>query len=474
MKPDLLQNQRGAELILVLVFIGIFSAIVGVLINLALINRTASIAQRERELAFRIAEAGINYYRWHLAHDPDDYQDGTAGPGPYIHDYYDTVGNLIGQYQLSITPPPVGSTIATVFSTGISAADPKKRRTIKAQVGVPAFSRYAVVANDDMRFGEGTETFGPIHANGGVRFDGVAHNIITSAQQTYTDPDTGLTQDGVWTSQPNPDTVFLGGTNFPVAPVDFDQITTDIAAMQSEAGANGIYLPPSTGLGYHIVLKPDDTIDMYQVTSYAKCQWRFFFWWIDVADIFSIGNQTSFTYKGSSSLNVPLPPDGLIFAEDDLWVDGSIDTASVTLVAAEEPLATGTASIYINNDLTYTNTNGSDKIGLLAQQDISVAFYSDDDLRIDAALIAQKGRVGRIHYDVPGSTHNPADCDAYVNRNVITLYGSIATNQRYGFAYTDNTGYTTRNINYDTDLSFGPPPWFPTTGEYSVLSWEEL
>ena len=37
--------------------------------------------------ALNVAEAGLNYYRWHLAHNPDDLQDGTGGAGPYEHIY---------------------------------------------------------------------------------------------------------------------------------------------------------------------------------------------------------------------------------------------------------------------------------------------------------------------------------------------------------------------------------------------------
>ena len=51
----------------------------------------------------------------------------------------------------------------------------------------------------------------------------------------------------------------------------------------------------------------------------------------------------------------------------------------------------------------------------------------------------------------------------------------IASSQRYGFAYTDGTGYQTRNLVYDTNLLYGPPPSFPlTTDSYEVLSWKEL
>jgi len=61
-----------------------------------------------------IAEAGIEYYRWHLNHAPKDYYDGTNQPGLYIHNFYDRLGNLIGTFNLEITPPPVGSTIVKV------------------------------------------------------------------------------------------------------------------------------------------------------------------------------------------------------------------------------------------------------------------------------------------------------------------------------------------------------------------------
>ena len=51
----------------------------------------------------------------------------------------------------------------------------------------------------------------------------------------------------------------------------------------------------------------------------------------------------------------------------------------------------------------------------------------------------------------------------------------IGTNLRYGFAYTDGTGYVTRNITYDGNLLYGPPPSFPlTSDQYTTISWREL
>ena len=172
--------------------------------------------------------------------------------------------------------------------------------------------------------------------------------------------------------------------------------------------------------------------------------------------------------------SVPIPSNGIIFVEDNLWIDGRIDGAWVTIAAATLPESTD-RSIFINSDLKYTNYDGQDKIGLIAQKDISVglnsegAFSGSDDqkeLRIDGALLAQKGRVGRNYYT--------SGCSAtYYRRNILSVYGSIGTNKRYGFAYTDGTGYQVRNLTYDQNLSVAPPPLFPTIGNYAILDWRE-
>jgi hypothetical protein len=172
--------------------------------------------------------------------------------------------------------------------------------------------------------------------------------------------------------------------------------------------------------------------------------------------------------------NYPNPNNGIIFLEDNVWVDGQINTARITLAAGKFPDNVSTRkSITINNDLLYSNYDGSDVISLIAQDNINVGLISDDTLRIDAALVAQNGRAGRYYYSNSGNNSN--SCQNYHVRNSITLYGMIATNLRYGFAYTDGTGYQDRNIVYDSNLLYAPPPSFPlTSNQYSVISWEEV
>ena len=140
-----------------------------------------------REQALQAAEAGIDYYRWHLAHAPADFQDGTGAPGPYVHTLEDKDGNAVAQFSLDITPPGLGSTFVRMQSTGISTLDPAFERTVESQVAKPSIANYAVAGNDPTYFVAGTEIFGPIHINGGIHFDGLAHNVVSSAATIYDD-----------------------------------------------------------------------------------------------------------------------------------------------------------------------------------------------------------------------------------------------------------------------------------------------
>jgi hypothetical protein len=466
---NIIKSKRdGYILIQIIVFGAIAIYILGALTGWATIDIKASRQAGSKELAIQIAEAGIDYYRWHLAHAPTDYQDGTGQSGPYVHDFFDKNENKIGTFTLNITAPPIGSSLVIVKSTGKSVTEPTVTRTIQAKFAKPSIAKYAVVANDVMRFGEGTEIFGPIHSNNGIRFDGVTHNIISSSMTSYDDPDhLGANEFGIHThyssvdplppaTVPSRPDVFAAGRQFPVPAIDFTGITADIAQMKTDAIAHGYWRASSGKLGYHIVLKDNDTFDLYSVSKIVTDR--------DCAD-----STWSIKTESLISQNIAFPINGLIFLEDDVWVDGKINSARITIIAAVLPDNSSTRkNIIINKDLLYTNYDGTDVIGLIAQNNINVGLESEDNLQIDAALIAQKGRVGRYYYSSSCS-------NTYYKRQNLTLNGMIATAVRYGFAYTDGNGYQTRNLNYDGDLLYGPPPSFPlTSDQYITLSWEEI
>lgn len=485
--PNLKQNQTGSMLIVVLVITGLFLVMLLGAISLALLQQKLMIKKIARAQALHIAEAGVNYYRWVLYHDDDEYcnkEDCKEPPiypdyGPYgPYSYKDSSGQIEGYYELYITPPPInGSTIVTIKSIGWVGDPPNNKRTIEVQCGIPSWSTYSTLCNANIRFGEGTEVWGPIHSNSGIRFDGVTHNIITSSLLDYNDPDHGGSNEfGVHTHiapiDPFPDgnnppenipsrtDVFMVGRSFPVSTISFDLLDNYVTETLAKAEENGMVIEDSGDEGYHITLNTDDTINIRIVNTITpRCKYSG-----GKSDTDGIVSETDHI------IGAVTPPNGIVFVKDNVWIDGQIDGNRITILAFDEPLGGSVSDIIINNDLTYTNYDGTDAIGLIAQRNISIGLFSDDNLQIDAALIAKEGRVGRNYF--PCSDSN--NCSAtYCIRDTVTVNGSLATRNRYGFAYADGTGYQTRNLNYDNNLTYIPPPHFPTTGEYSFISWEE-
>ena len=132
-KGEKKKKESGDILISVLIFAAVAVTIVSGLVNWGATLLMGIRTTAAKEQAFQIAEAGINYYQWHLAHYPNDYKDGTNVAGPYVHSYsdFDTQQDM-GQFSLTITPPPTGSTIVTIASTGWTNTNPNIKKTITA------------------------------------------------------------------------------------------------------------------------------------------------------------------------------------------------------------------------------------------------------------------------------------------------------------------------------------------------------
>lgn len=470
-----LNTQKGSALAYGIVIMMVVAIILTSIVTFITQQTKLSLRVHAREQAFQIAESGIRYYRWYLAHTIEGRTTAqtaafwaTGNPigvsTPYEVEYVDPGGEAVGKYRLEVTPPPSGSTAIVVKATGWSYRYPNETRTIRVRFRRPAWSENAFVLNNFNRFGEGTEVFGRIHSNAGIRFDGLAHNLVTSSVATYNDPDhTGADEFGVHTHKTTTDPlppaavpartdVFAAGRKFPVPTVDFNGVLGDLSYMKSEAqsGTNNSRYFDTSQNGRHIVLNSNGTYNIRTVRS------------------FSSGTNQITNYIGGWS-TYPLPDDGIIFVENNVWVEGTISNKRFTIAAAN--LTSSSAkSIYIGKDIRYSNyENCTDMIGLVAQQDIEIFKASENDLRIDGSLIAQSGRVGRQNYQ--GSTD--------VHKDLITIYGAIASNERYGFEWLDNNGnhvggYYNRNIIYDKNILYCPPPYFPTGSQYEQDLWQEL
>ncbi|NTW29966.1 MAG: hypothetical protein HGB34_02440 [Candidatus Moranbacteria bacterium] len=442
-----------------------------------------------REQAFQAAEQGIQFYKWYLAHQTDGrsaaqvetfWNSGSPfGIGSdYVVSVSDPSGGVMGTFTLRVTPPEPGSTIAVVESTGESARFPGKTRTIRVRFRRPSWSESAVLADHFVRFGDGTEVFGKIHVNDGLRFDGFVHNVVTSSVESVNELDhSGNAEFGVHTHVNRPPStgvndsfrpleappntvsersdVFGAGREFPISVVDFDGVSSELGYMKTEAqSGHGIYFNSAEN-GRRIILRTDGTFDECRVRTYNTSTF------MPTNYARNTGSGTCTSCGGNNcTRNHPIPDGGIIFVEDHVWISGQINGQKITVVAADFAGTGSERSIFIPNDLRYTNYDGSDIIGIMAQKDVEIPRDSEDNLRIDAALLAQLGRVGRSDYGNSKST--------------ITVFGAIATYSRYGFAYTDGTGYHDRNLYYDNNLLYYPPPYFPTGTQYHIDLWEEL
>lgn len=490
-------NKQGSILAYALVIMTAVAIILASLVGYIVGQLKYSNAQVQRQEAFEIAEAGIYWYKWYLAHETTGktaeqinsfWQSTNPSPlgvgTPYQQTFTDPNGNVLGSYSLEVERPNPDSTIVIVKSTGWTNNLPNMKRIVQVRFRRPSWSEYAVLANDVMRFGQGTQIYGKVQSNYGIRVDGTAYNVVSSSCFSYDDPDHSGPQEycvhthvipppgsGLAYELPSeepsvngpvpqnrPD-VFKAGRQLTVPTVSFTGVSSDLAFMktQSQIAGQGLYFGP-TGYGWHIVLQPNGTMLVSQVTNY--------------------NTSTNAIISQSTPTTYAIPNNGVVFVENNAWVEGTIDNDRLTIAAANLTGRGALANMYIGmNNILYTNTNGQDILGLIGQNNVEVIQPSLNDLTIDAALLAQNGRVGREYYSPVCTSYNRWGwCTSWTNdyKDTITVNGAIATNQRYGFAYTDGTGYANRILNFDNNLLYYPPPYFPTGTEYSIDLWQEL
>lgn len=454
---------RGSISLMVLVFGVVFTIAIGGLVVVGATQFSATKRNETFERALTVAQAGVEYYRWHLAHAPIDYTDGTGNPGPYEHEMDDPYGQTEGIYSLTVTPPASGSSNVTISSVGWLSNAPDLKRTVTARYGIPSLARFSFLHNANVWFGPGITVHGKVMSNGGIRMDGTNDSTVQSEKQTYTcGSETGCnppaTRNGVWGAG-GPQNLW----QFPVPRVDFNALAIDFSTMQDASETNGLYLGPAgTGFyGYHITFSSNGS---YTVTKISNASNR---------RGWSVENGCENLYQLiQSQLNVgtyTIAQKPIIFAEDHVWVDGVVN-GRATVVSARFPIDLNYMNIWINGNLTYIAKDGHSNLGLFAQNNIYYALNIPTNFEINGALLAQKGRIIRHNYNYGG-------CSSYSNavRNNLTIYGSVISNQKsyWNFGTGPSSGFVTRTVTYDPTLYFEPPPYFPTQGEYEFISWEE-
>lgn len=452
---------RGSVLIMTLVFVAMFVAIFLALSGL--VNRTyhQSVLQSHDELAFQIAEAGLNYARWRLAHASTDFSQETR-------DVTDQFAGVLGRYALTFETPLAGSSTVLITSAGTTQALPERTVQLRARYALPSLARYSYVTNSDVYFA--AEMHGPLHANGGIRMDGQSDSVVASAQETYTcQPIHGCnpaqSKPGIWGTGEE-----KALWQYPVPPVDYASLTLDLAAMKTAAQASNTYYPASGVFGYQLVFNANNTYSIYRVTQKApavySCEYNSNNNW-------SCGSFSHDVQAQALVETKAVPAGGVLYIEDQAWVRGDIRDR-VTVAAGRFPDNPATnVDVIVNGSISYGGVkDGTRAFGVIAQRHILIPWSgAQDTLFMDGAYLAQKGKFGRRYYNCCGA-------GAHRLKTRIEIYGMIGSSQVPGTTWTSGgvvvSGYQQKVQYYDPNLRYDPPPYFPTTGQYEFISWEQL
>ncbi len=402
------------------------------ILGAAFVSRSISemrIAQRQENStqAFYLAEAGVDYALDRMRNKNLSGQHSAS------------LGN-IGTYNSTWQRMDSSSTWE-IISIG-SAGD--NQRTVRAELQPDTFARYLYFTKTEhfrwwwwrlpVWFVTGDSMGGPLqtndhfHVSGDPVFsDPSSHSPVKSNDDFITYMNGGWPINSTAASNPpydNPD--FQEGLQLDVGSAPFPSKALDL---HTAAVQDGLKLTGSTT----IILKNDGTID---VTN---------------------------PQKGWVNKNIPLPSNGALFVEGgDLTISGVLNGR----------LSVGTnRDIIIPNNITYNsnpriNPDSTDTLGLISERDVIISQSAPQNLEINASIMAL------------GDSFTVEDWWQAPAKGTLTVYGGLIQDERGPvgtFNPSTNTkvsGYT-KDYQYDSRLGTNPPPFYPSTGDYVIVSWKE-
>lgn len=380
--------------------------------------------------AFYIAEGGLERMRGWLgdyhADDPDadplwkKFEDQPLGGGTYTVEITEDLsgGSWLGAYRV----------VSTGEIDGVV-------RQVKASMVAETFARYQVFVERGgwVWFLTGERFEGPVHVN---------HNLQIDGDPWFGGP---VTAGGGLTEKPGSNPVFEMGyeLDVPSIPLPDDSYATDRIKPAAEAGGLALPLLAGNDAEYQIDLSHFGP-GLLAYKSYEGGTWS---GWSTPQDL--------------SALN------GAIYCPEPLRLSGVLD-GQVTIGVEGD--------VYVVDDILYDgvvpgNTPPSDcddVLGIIADGDFIIGYvppnYSDC-----------------MFYGVAMAMEKNIEAEDYMHyapRGVVEMYGGIIADYSIHLGQYDNdgnliSGYA-RDFNWDARMLTMPPPFFPLTGRYLILSWEEV
>jgi len=469
--------QQGYLILVALIFGSILLTTLGGLSMFVLSQNRLHTRMTAQAEALTLAEAGIEYYRWFLAHYPNDTQNGTGVPGPYEITYDDPETGVAGTITLSIDANEACGALTSVdlTSTGSPESDSSVERTVTARYARPSVGTYSYILNDSVFAGSDRIINGPYHSNGGIRMDGTANAEVTSSLSTWN----CTSSYGCSPSQSSAPGVVGSGPNqtlweYPVPQVNFAGIAADFGSLKTLAQSTGVYYGRySSGTnqnsnnywrGYHMIFNANGTVTVRRVNTLTNLDVTPVNTADDTDDWALIANESAYETR-----TIPASC-GLIFVEDNVWVEGTIPS-KVTLVAANVVNSGVAPSAYLLNNIQYGATDGSDGFTLMAERNVLISPSAPNSMNLNGIFIAQDGAFGMNRYE---------SCTYADKTGTLTILGTTVSSKRTGTQWTGTTcngyarGFQNRVDSYDRNMASDPAPFTPVvSADYELVDWRE-
>lgn len=444
-------SSQGWLLIFILVFGSIFFVILTALLGFVLTQFRAQEHELNNQRAFAVAESGINYYKWYLAHNPGDYTHGTGSTSSFDIAIEDPVSGQVGTSTLTISGDQYCGQTGQIMITseGYTAEAPDIKRTVVATYSRPTIANYSFIANSNIGFGPTETISGPVHSNGRIAMY-ASHDAIVSSSRN-----SGVVGDG-------PDSHLW---RFPVQEIDFTAIAGDLSVIKNHAVNNGgLYFAPSGKYGYYLTFNDNDSVTVETVDTIqprpSGVSWDY---------NMPIDKTTIGTYDIPATCPV-------IFVEDTAWIEGDI-SGKIGLGVGDLINPGVSRDIILQGNLINVPTEPDAGLLALAQRSMVLGFMIPDDMLIEGVFIAQSGSYGRPRYI--NNYRIPAAWRMYVLRNRLVYNGTVASNAATIFpAYSSGgsvySGFLYQDSLYNRSFSVEPPPFTPYISDnYFLRDWRQ-
>ncbi len=383
--------------------------------------------------AFCLAEAGQSYARAWLRKCAEE------APPVYPND-----GQVVdrplggGEYEVDVNEVTAGCPWLVEYEVVATGEISGVCRSVRTRLRSETFAQFGRLTGGatDVALATGDSLYGPVHSNGHINIDG---DTWFGGKVTTSEGDL-IVKEGA-------SPTFLAGYELGVAQISYPDASSVTSALVAAAQSGGTYCGVLSGVDpeYEVVLGKDGALGYLSYRRYsASGQGGSTAPWNDV-DI--------------SSTN------GVFWFEHAIFISGTLD--------GEATIGCG-GDVLIIDDILYEDS--SPGFGPDPGCDDMLGIIADGDIIIDDTTPNQNDCEIHGHFMALSSGFTAESYNQGAPRGDIILWGGTAEANggpvgRYDDFGTIN-GYS-RDFHFDERLLGKSPPYYPLTGRYITVSWEE-